>query len=88
MQLVVLMAVITDEMMLTRICRIVFQVSFFIAISVFSFIEDLGIRKKKRGPEGPAFLCHLFLLLLFLFGYPLLLPLLLPDFGGFNISEG
>ncbi len=33
MQLVVLMAVIIDEMMLARICKIVFQVSFFMFLS-------------------------------------------------------
>ena len=36
MQLVVLMAVIIDEMMLARICKIVFQVSFFMSLSFFS----------------------------------------------------
>ena len=39
MQLVVLMAVIIDEIMLARICKIVFQVSFFI---VFVFLEVRG----------------------------------------------
>ena len=33
MQLVVLIAVIIDEMMLATICNIVFQVSFFIMVS-------------------------------------------------------
>jgi len=33
MQLVVLMAVIIDEMMLARICNTVFQVSFFMFLS-------------------------------------------------------
>ena len=32
MQLVVLMAVIIDEMMLAKFCKIVFQVSFFIIL--------------------------------------------------------
>ena len=36
MQLVVLMAVIIDEMMLARICNTVFQVSFFIVFVFFS----------------------------------------------------
>jgi len=40
-QLVVLMAVIIDEMMLARICKIVFQVSFFI---VFIFLVVSGKR--------------------------------------------